>query len=47
MIIDDIEILAMIKNSQTQERGFRIFMQKYQEKIYWIIRRIVLTHEDT
>lgn len=47
MFIDDTEILTMIKNPQMQEKGFRLFMQKYQEKIYWLIRRIVMTHEDT
>lgn len=47
MLLEDTEILSMIKNPQMQEKGFRIFMQKYQERIYWLIRRIVLTHEDT
>ncbi len=28
------------------ERGFRLLMEKYQERLYWQIRRMVLHHED-
>lgn len=44
--ISDTEILERFKNPATKEAAFTLLMQKYQEKIYWIIRRIVIDHED-
>lgn len=43
----DIEILELIKNEATRERGFTLLVNKYKQDIYWVIRRIVLNHEDT
>jgi RNA polymerase sigma-70 factor (ECF subfamily) len=43
----DSEILALIKDPDTVEKGFRLFMTTYQEKLYWVIRRITGNHEDT
>jgi RNA polymerase sigma-70 factor (ECF subfamily) len=28
------------------ERGFRLLVEKYQERLYWQIRRVVYDHED-
>ena len=39
-------LLRMMRNPETRERGFRIFIELYQEKTYWHIRRMVLSHED-
>ncbi|OWY25234.1 RNA polymerase subunit sigma [Sphingobacteriales bacterium UPWRP_1] len=44
--ISDQEILEKFKNPATKEAAFSLLMQKYQEKIYWLIRRIVIDHED-
>jgi len=43
---DDL-ILNLVSNAQQQERGFRLLLEKYQERLYWQIRRIVIQHEDT
>jgi RNA polymerase sigma factor (sigma-70 family) len=43
----DSEILELIKNPDSTEKGFRLLMNMYQEKIYWAIRRITNNHEDT
>lgn len=45
--ISDEVILSMIKEKDTKELGCRYFMRKHQERIYWVIRKIVMTHEDT
>jgi RNA polymerase sigma factor (sigma-70 family) len=45
--ISDQEILAQFHNPATKERAFQILVQKYQEKLYWHIRRIVVDHDDT
>lgn len=39
------EILHAIKC--TPERGFRILMRKYGDAIYWHIRHLVVSHNDT
>jgi RNA polymerase sigma factor (sigma-70 family) len=46
-VYSDEEIIMMINDPTTRESGFRYFMTVYQEKIYWAIRKIVITHENT
>ena len=43
---DDQTILNWIGNPETLERGFRSLIEKYQQKLYWNIRRMVLSHDD-
>lgn len=45
-IKDDSELLSLFHNSSTKEEGFTSIVKKYQEKLYWHIRRMVITHED-
>jgi RNA polymerase sigma-70 factor (ECF subfamily) len=45
--IEDNVILASFKSEQTREMAFTQLVQKYQEKLYWHIRRMVVEHEDT
>ncbi len=40
------QILALLRSEKTFERGFRLLMNTYKERLYWHIRRLVLTHED-
>jgi RNA polymerase sigma-70 factor, ECF subfamily len=45
--ISDNEILALMKgDNRAFERGFRLLMSKYKERLYWHIRRLVTTHDD-
>lgn len=44
--ISDEEILDLLQVKQQSERGFRLLMDKYQERLYWHIRRMVVSHED-
>jgi RNA polymerase sigma-70 factor (ECF subfamily) len=39
-------ILALLREPVTKEKGFRVMMDTYKERIYWHIRRLVVTHED-
>lgn len=43
---DDIELLMHFKNEATKEKAFTAILKKYQEKLYWHIRRMVVEHED-
>lgn len=42
----DQELLALFSNAATREQGFTQLVKKYQEKIYWHIRRMVIDHSD-
>ncbi len=43
---DDNELLLQFKNEVTRERAFTLIIKKYQEKLYWHVRRMVVDHED-
>jgi RNA polymerase sigma factor (sigma-70 family) len=42
----DSEILQQYRNTDTRSAAFNALVQKYQQKLYWHIRRIVITHDD-
>ena len=44
---DDQELLQSFKEPATRERAFAAIIKKYQERLYWHIRRMVIGHEDT
>lgn len=46
-IQNDEELLALFKNPATKEQAFTDIVKKYQEKLYWHIRRMVVNHDDT
>jgi RNA polymerase sigma-70 factor (ECF subfamily) len=42
----DSELLIQFRNPVTKERAFTSIIKKYQEKLYWHVRRMVIEHED-
>jgi RNA polymerase sigma factor (sigma-70 family) len=46
MQADDSALLQQFKNSSTKEKAFEAIIKKYQERLYWHIRRMVVDHED-
>lgn len=46
MQTDDTTILKLLRQRDGMERGFRMLMKDYGERIYWHIRRIVVGHDD-
>ncbi|MEY2639615.1 MAG: hypothetical protein RIR90_1097 [Bacteroidota bacterium] len=46
MHTEDRALLQQFKVAQTKERAFTELMKKYQERLYWHIRRLVVEHED-
>jgi RNA polymerase sigma-70 factor (ECF subfamily) len=42
----DSEILDLFHHGSSRERAFRLLVEKYQQKIYWHIRRMVTEHEN-
>jgi len=45
--IQDTELLLQFREPATKEKAFTAIIHKYQEKLYWHIRRMVVEHEDT
>lgn len=43
----DEDIIEKIKDKKTVDYGFNLLMEKYQEKVYWVIRRMVIDHESS
>lgn len=43
----DEEILQLFQDKSTKSQAFSLLVKKYQERMYWQIRKIVLSHEDT
>ena len=46
MHADDKELLYQFQQAATKEKAFTAIIKKYQEKLYWHIRRLVVQHED-
>lgn len=40
----DTELLDSFKNGN--QNAFNLIVRKYQKKVYWIIRKMVLDHDD-
>ena len=44
--MDDASILKQFRNKESRNYAFDLLVKKYQQKLYWIIRRMVIDHED-
>lgn len=45
-VYSDDEILELLRNPKTIREGFSRLVEAYSERLYWQIRKIVLTHDD-
>ncbi|OAQ40636.1 RNA polymerase subunit sigma [Pedobacter psychrophilus] len=46
MIVEDSLILQKFEDEKTRNESFSLLLEKYQQKVYWHIRRMVLNHDD-
>lgn len=44
---NDSILLEQFRRSETREAAFTAIMRKYQERLYWHIRKLVINHDDT
>jgi len=44
--MEDSVIIEKFADEQTREEAFNQLLKKYQQKIYWHIRRLVVDHDD-
>ncbi|MGE5521112.1 MAG: RNA polymerase sigma factor [Candidatus Dadabacteria bacterium] len=42
----DAELLKQFRQPATKERAYTSIIKKYQERLYWHIRRLVVDHDD-
>ncbi len=45
--IDDHMLVVSFRDEKLKEASFTQLVRKYQERLYWHIRRMVVAHEDT
>ena len=44
--ISDQELIHQFKQTQDKESAFKELIRRYQERLYWHIRKIVISHDD-
>ncbi|MDR6940595.1 RNA polymerase sigma factor [Mucilaginibacter pocheonensis] len=44
--VEDSEILSKFQDEKTRNEAFNLLLKKYQQKIYWHVRRMVIDHDD-
>lgn len=43
---DETLLITQLKNTSTKEKAFREIITLYKERLYWHIRKIVISHDD-
>lgn len=43
----DSELIALFRKADSRNYAFNLIVRKYQERIYWHIRRMVIDHDDS
>lgn len=44
--MEDRELLEKLHSDESRNYGFNLLVRKYQERIYWHIRKMVIDHDD-
>lgn len=44
--MNDKELLSLLMDPESRNRAFRFLVEKYQERIYWHVRKMVYQHDD-
>lgn len=45
--MSDEELLALFQDPDTRRNAFNLLVRKYQQKVYWMVRKIVIDHDDS
>jgi len=45
--LNDIELIKLFRHENKRERAFSLIVKKYQQKLYWHIRKLVISHDDS
>lgn len=44
--MDDRELLDKIRDPETSHYGFNMLVRTYQQRVYWLVRKMVIDHDD-
>ncbi len=44
--MENENVIQLLKDESTRSKAFSSVVQKYQEQLYWLIRKMVLSHDD-
>ncbi len=47
MAIEDSELLLMFREPASREKAYTAIIRKYQERLYWHVRRMLVDHDDS
>lgn len=45
-MLDEVELITSLKTEATRESAYRLLVSAYKERLYWHIRKIVISHDD-
>ncbi|MCQ2337025.1 MAG: RNA polymerase sigma factor [Paludibacteraceae bacterium] len=45
--IDDQELIAKLQNEATRRSAFNVLVTQYQKRLYWQVRKMGISHDDT
>ncbi len=45
--MEDHELLAKIRNPETRNYGFNLLVRQYQQKVYFLVRKMLIDHDDS
>lgn len=45
--LSDKELIAQFRDERTRQLAFRKIVERYQKRLYWHIRRMLIDHDDT
>ena len=46
-MVDEVTLVEQLQDVQTKEQAFKVLITQYKERLYWHIRKIVISHDDT
>jgi len=47
MALSDVELILMFREPSSQNKAFELLVRKYQEQLYWVVRKLVIDHDDS
>ncbi|HEX2394398.1 MAG TPA: RNA polymerase sigma factor [Bacteroidales bacterium] len=45
--LSDKELMLLYREAQNRESAFKLIVSKYQKRLYWHLRKLVINHDDT
>jgi len=45
--LEDIDLLAKIRNPETRNYGFNLLVREYQKRVYGLVRKMLIDHDDS